>query len=133
MAAFVADGLTERRGLPECPQDAQQLRGLFRRPPRAVDAGKIGRQVHHGAKTEFHGVGFPRGEVRRKGLLQRFWKDLGFIPAEIVAPENLGLDIAAPAVLVPMQVDQHLLHQDRAVVVERLTQSGMRSVSAACL
>ena len=71
---FVADGLAERCGFPECPQNAQQLRGFLRRPPRAVDAGEVGRQIHHGAKAEFHGVGFPAARYGAKVSFSVFGK-----------------------------------------------------------
>ena len=114
--------LAQRGGFAEGAQYVQQPGRFLRRAGRPIHTREVGGQVHHDPKAEVHQVGLAGGEVGGQGLPQRGRENLGLVPLEEVAPEYLGLDQAAVAMFIAMQIDQHLLHENGALVVQSLPQ-----------
>src|SRR5262249_52730438 len=79
-------------------------------------------EIHHCAKTEVDDVNLAGGDIGRECFLQSLWKYRCLVPAKIVATQHACFDVTALAVLVAMQVHQHLVHEDRALVIEGLPQ-----------
>ena len=87
-----------------------------------VDTGEVCRQVEHHAHTELDQVGLAEHFVFADGLRQCGRKNLLFVVAKKVAAENPQLDQAGRAVCGAVQYQQHIGHDDRALVVPGLHQ-----------
>jgi hypothetical protein len=102
------------------PSPTQQFLGLAHRALGAIDAGEIGRQVHGDAITELDEIAATGGDDLRHQLVERTRKDLRLVEAEEAAPEDAHLEHAPGAVRLAVQDEQRAVHDDLALVVQRL-------------
>ena len=87
---------------------------------RPVNAGKVRREVHRDAIAKVDEIRASLGKRRRNGFIEGSRKNLLLVEAEKIAPKNLELKQPALSMGLAMQRQQHLIHDHRAFVIERL-------------
>ena len=117
--------VNHRRAFREGRHQFQQVGGLLRRFLRSVDAGEVRCQVHGHAIAEIDQLAAAGGNVGRHGLRKGLRENRTLVPVEEIAAENLELQQPALAMFFAMQGQQRLVHDDRALVIERLPKIGM--------
>lgn len=103
----------------------QEIVGFLGRPFGPVYAGEVRGQVHRHPVAQIHQFGPARLDIPGHGTAQRARKDLLLTPMEVVLAKNAELHDPPLAMLLAMQGQQGAVHDDRALIIERLLQVGM--------